>query len=247
MESDLECTAVERWDRTNERAVINMVSHDTANAMLAAAQAAPDLFGMDQRDLYLRLRNDHMLPSPTDNRLRLAFWLEYERALEAGTKMNMQSVYAGITTGPTWTQKIIHSPTRMAWILTPPTDYIVKISEALEFGIDRLRDMLELDPRSPSGKLDVKLMELQAKITWMLEQRVKGAVVQRIEQKTMGLNIHTTDKAVAKAAMENSMEGLEKRLRDIEKKERLLMSLPDSGVSTTVVVAEDVKDADGSA
>ena len=221
-----------------------MVSTDIQAAFIEAQKAEPELFGIDERALYQKLRLSNRLPSPTDNRLRLAFWVEYDRAQALAESMKMQNIFAGIATSGLFYNQYIRSPSRVAWLLTPPVSYVVKTAEALDFGLDRLRDILEREPVDAKGKFDVRLAELQAKITWMLEQRVKGAVVTKIEQKTFGLNVHTSDKAVAQMAMGDTMESLEKRLKDLEKKERQTMSLPVSEKGRESVTVEAVV-ADG--
>lgn len=217
---------IDLWDRTNERAVINQVPPRVQEAFIVASQKEPELFGIDERDLFTRLRNTRRTPSPTDNRIRLAFWFEYDQAQLQARKFEIKRAFGGVCGEAYFYQSFITNSARLAWLLTPPTDYVIKTQEALDFGLDRLRDILEREPVNAKGQFDVRLAELQAKITWMLEQRVKGAVVTKIEQKTFGVNVHTSDKQVANALMDGSMAELDRRLKDLEREERKLMNLP---------------------
>jgi hypothetical protein len=236
---------IDLWDRTNERAVLNLVPGQVQQAFINASQREPEIFGIDERDLFKRLRSTGRTPSPTDNRLRMAFWYEYDQAQLTLKPMEMKRVYAGVCSDAYFYQRYLGVPHRVAWMLTPVTDYVTKTKEALDFGLDRIREILEREPVNHKGQFDSRLAELQVKITWMLEQRVKGAVVQRAEVKTMGLNIHTTDKQVGQAMIENSMESMEKRLKELEREERKAMSLPpgDKGPKPqTVEVVADIDD-----
>jgi hypothetical protein len=93
--------------------------------------------------------------------------------------------------------------------------------------MEQLRDVLELDHVLKNGKIDTKLLELKAKITFALDARKNGGIIQRVEQKQMNLNISTSDKKVAQAALGGTMEDMEKRIRQLEKEERKLLGLKD--------------------
>jgi hypothetical protein len=202
---------IDLWDRENPRSVVNLIPDTTAQKLLAAVTAKPELFTMDERALRLAVR-----PTPNDNRLRLAFWNEYNRAQEQNTPMRMVSVFAGVVTHQFWDNHYLTKPENVAWLITPPASYLVMAEEALAHGIERLRDILDLPVVDAYGKVNVKLGELQAKIVAMLDLRVKGAVV----QKNMNLNVNTSDAKAVNAMTLESMEEIQKKLREIEKRER---------------------------
>src|SRR4051812_4816371 len=84
---------VDLWDPENTRSVINIVPATLGSAMLMASRDHGELFVLDERDLKRKVS-----PTPTDNRLRLAFWMEYDRAQAQGGKMEMTRIYTGICT-----------------------------------------------------------------------------------------------------------------------------------------------------
>jgi hypothetical protein len=188
--------------------------------MLAALRERPDLFGLDERELSSKLRSENRGISATDNRLRLKFWDEYERAHREDVGMTMYQVFGGICTAEFFYDSYGKRPEKIAWLLCPPTSYMVKMEEALAFGLEQLRDMLELPNTDSKGRLNLKLMELKAKIVEMVDRRVKGAVVQRVEQKNMNLHISTTESQVHKMGMSSSMDSINKRIKELEKKDR---------------------------
>lgn len=223
------------WTRSDPRSVINLVPPAVGEAMLLAAKAKPDLFGVDERTLWNTLRLSNKCPSPTDNRLRLKFWDEYDRAQAELKNIIISNVTPGVCSREYFTQNYLASPEKVAWLLCPPASYVVKMEEALAFGIEQLRDILELPTTSPSGRVDTKLAELKAKIVAMMDIRVKGAITQKIEQKSMNINVQTSDKQVANRALQGSMEDIEKRLRELKKRDKV------AGAGEIAIDAEVVK------
>lgn len=217
---------VDLWNRADERSVINLVPQAVSMAMVDAGKKDPALFQMDEHTLWMTLKYRKKLPNATDNRLRLAFWLEYDRAQQDHKHMEMSAVYSGVCSRSLFYAQYLDDPERVAWLLCPPVDYTMKIQEALDFGTDRMREILAMDPHDAKGRPNVKLMELQAKIWALMDQRIKGAYTQRIEQRSLSLTVKTTDKQVAQAAMENSMDALDRRIKELDRRERAALNLP---------------------
>lgn len=210
------------FQRTEPRALINLVPPPIQAAMLDSLKKEPELFGLDERDLFKALRGSNRSPSPTDNRIRLAFWMEYDSSQAEGREFNIQKAYSGICNRSFFYQHYLNSPARVAWMVTAPVGYETKMEEALDYGLDRMREYLEIDAHAVPGKPNVKLMELQAKIVAMFDMRVRGGIVQRTENKTLNVNLSTSDRKVAQATQELSMEALEKRLKELDRRERAL-------------------------
>lgn len=221
-----ETPARDPFCRSNPRSFINLIPDGMAAHILTAHQARPEFFGLTERELYKKLRSLGKTPDPTDNRLRLQFWQQYDASQASGKmlKINMIAVVQGICQPNFFYERYLRQPEKVAWLVTMPVDYDTYLKEALQFGMEQLREVLELDHTLPNGKIDVKLLELKAKITFALDARKNGGVIQRVEQKQMNLNISTSDKAVAQAALGGTMEDMEKRLRQLEREEKKLLS-----------------------
>lgn len=198
-----------------------MVPTAIATALEEHMFTNPEYFDLDERELWRKLRDDSKTPTPTDNRLRLKFWVEYDRAMAHGGRFTIGNVLASLCTGEYFYKKYLSHPGKVAWLVTPPAGYLVKAEEALEFGLEQLRDLLD-QPHVSFGKVDTKLGELKAKIVMMLDARVKGAVVQR----SMNMNINTSTNTVNKELTGASMEELEKRLKELDARERRARNVP---------------------
>jgi hypothetical protein len=215
-----------------------LVPRAVQDAFLMAAEKRPDLMGLDERTLFRILRGDAMSPTPTDNRIRLNFWREYDMAQTNGRKINVDAIHAGICHKTFFYNNYLTSPTRVAWLLCMPASYDTMMEEMLQFGVEQLRDILELPNTDAGGKLNLKLLELKAKIVALVDQRQKGGIIQRVEQKSMNLLVATTDKGVAQAMTENTMEALEKKMKELEARERRALNLVDKSKGDIVVESE---------
>lgn len=215
-------TVIDAFDRTDPHALINRVPAHLQAALIDAQQKCPEIFGLDERELYREMRGHSRTPSPSDNRIRLAFWMEHDRALQEGCSMELARVYGGILSKQNFHGNYLNNPWRVAWMITPVVEYEIKMREALDFGLDRLRAFLDEDPKE-GGKLNIKLMELQTKIVAMLDMRIKGGHTQRVEQRNLSVNLNTSDKQVANAVSQLSMEALEKRLKELDRKEKAIL------------------------
>ncbi len=218
------------WDFADPRSVVQVVTPAIAQAFEAAKKLEPLLFLMDERDLYRKLKKEDKLPSATDNRLRLKFWIEYDRCLQDGGKFIIGNVYANTISTEYFYNKYLKRPDKIAWLLCIPTGYKTKAEEALEFGLEQLRDVLELPhsfKRIIKGReveyIDSKLAMVKLSIVKMLDDRLKGGVIQRIEQKSLSIteqrHIHETKTNLTESDMD-------KKIKELELRERRALNLP---------------------
>lgn len=208
------------WDEKHPRSLINLVEDRVKDAMQNALKKIPDYFELDEQDLYKKLYSEKLMPTPTDNRIRLRFWMEYDYAQTYNKrKLDMARVIAGICSFDYFYNHYLKSVSRVAWLISMPTGYGAKSEEALEFALEQMRDILAQN-HLVNGKVDTKLGELKAKIYNMLDNRLRGAVV----QKTMSLNVNTSSPQVAQRIAQSlgqpTAEALEKRLKELRAREK---------------------------
>lgn len=209
-------------DRSNPMSVLGLLPTVAADSIEACVKEIPKIFEMDETELYAFMRSNQRTPTPTDNRLRLSFWIEYNRSLEkrntnGNFSMKVENIYAGICSKEYFYKRYLLNAWKVSWLLIPPTDYSVKMEEALDFGIDQMRAVLSLD-HEPFGRTDYKLITLKKEIVKMLELRVKGAVVQRVDSRN--INIDATPKQARKLMETMTTEEIEERIKQIEKRDK---------------------------
>ena len=149
-----------------------------------------DLLDLDEYDLQKKVK-----PTPTQNRLRLSFWREYDRVMQNGRSnvMVTRNIFRGIMAKENFYRLMKHDVKVVAWILKPPTNYVNMMEEALQFSMHRVREMLEFplfkttvvkkgDKEMVKRVPDVKVAELIFKIMQQMDLRVQGAIVKRVQQ-----------------------------------------------------------------
>lgn len=224
------------WDNSNPAAVVNVVTDAVKKAITDAIYTNPELFDKDEHTLWRHLRNTNHQTTAADNRMRLKFWFEYDRAATAGTNMNMKNVFAALCTHEFFYNKYIHNPAKIAWMLCPPTSYRIKVEEALEFGLEQLREILEAPHKTDGGKIDSRLAGIKLKIVQMLDTRAKGAIVQKAVIAQMGLPGHP---AIEDRITQDTLAEMRKQLENLEKRNRTAQNLPLGPSSEKPVIEVD--------
>ena len=131
-------------------------------------------------------------PDDRDDRVRLAFWDEYNASTAAGKRMSLQSIISGTCSWESWVTAYEPHDKRMCWIFTPPTSYVSQMRHILHRGTERLLEIINLPMLTDEGKVDIKVANLILRAWQLADMRVKGGVMQKvqIEQKSMNLNLN---------------------------------------------------------
>jgi hypothetical protein len=203
-------------DETNPRSVVCLTSQTPSlyNAIKEHLFTHPEYFEMEYHDLSQKAN-----PSFTLSRLRLSFWNEYENAIQNNRKMSLGKILAGVCTDTVFRKSILDNPLKMAYILSPPKDYMVTVKEALDAGLDNVRAIVGANVFLADGKtLNVKAAEVVLKAVALLDMRVKGAVIQRIDQRSVNLNVNKDVTPRSPSGLPQSLEELERQLDEIKLK-----------------------------
>ncbi len=193
------------FEENNPRCVVNLL---TDKVKAEAKQVPPEYLAMSEDQLALKLE-----PSEIDEMLRIAFWDEYFLTVDNNLKsMRMSAIYARICTRETFYQ-VIRNPMRFAYVLKPPRDYMLQMRSLLNIGLNRFSEILRLplDREAPDTKLIAELV----KIVTILDNRVRGAVVQKvqIESKNVNMNVEAPK---THAEIIKELKNLEAEIRVLE-------------------------------
>lgn len=151
-----------------------------------AIEKLPDNYvNRPERDLKKLLRPPHLA-----SRLRVQFWLEYHRALSGVHKhMKMENVFAGCCPKQMFYEWVLKDKKQVAWMICPPSDYMVSIKTSLAYATEEIQEILEKRIPFKMTQADVRLAELKVKIWQLLDERVNGAIVQKLEAKHLHANL----------------------------------------------------------
>jgi hypothetical protein len=206
-------------DLQNPRSVISLTRNIPTfqDAIKRLLQEAPDYLDLEYTELKVKAN-----PTYTLFRVRTSFWNEYENAIQHNRSMHLSNMYAGVCTERLFRKKVLTDNLKLAFILSPPKDYTITVKEALDAGLDNLRAIATAPILTDSGKLDTKAAEVVLKAIALLDMRVKGAVVQRIDQRSLNVNLN---KDVSPASSEGQLT-LPQDLSELDKQiERLKAKL----------------------
>ena len=197
---------IDFWEEGNPRAVINM---------------APDAVRDRIRKLPLHLlERSQMSLKTTGNghwiieKLRQNFWNEYFLSLDNNAdKMRPAAIYTNAC-GQSEFYEIISVPERLAYMMRPPESYMYKMNTLLEAGLERFNEILHLPLMNDKGKVDTKLIAEMVKIVAIVDNRVRGAITQRvkIESTSKQLNVNMN----MQQEYPKSHQEIEQELKQIE-------------------------------
>lgn len=169
-----------------------------------------------------RVLEEYAKPDAFVNRIRLAFWNEYEKCHTYGLTIQVQDIARKVATSEAHVWAVFRNKPWLMWVLTPPASYGAFLDEALERGLQRLRSIIdakvgEVDPIS--GRLiitDHKAAELVIKTVAYLDSRKHGGIVEK------SLHLHAKSGGggdlTARAIGAMTTQDLDARIAELEKK-----------------------------
>ena len=219
---------IEFQDESNPRAIINLLPKKFGERVREVRASHPQYFNKDDGELYQYLKTMENTPRANDDMLRMKFWLEYERVQAFMLdSINLTQVCGGICSIEYFTGFYLRAPDRVAWLMCPPVEYMVRLEEMHTEGLRALSDILRKPHEGPGGKLDYKMIDTKIKIFNLVNQRLMGSIVQKSESKQLNVNVDARDaKDVLAQVTGNNQEALENRLRELELQDARLANQP---------------------
>jgi len=159
--------------------------------------------------------------------LRISFWNEYHAALDEKRGIKDSYIYRPVCTARSYYQHIADCE-QVAFILQPIANYEVQLDEALDTGLEKLREVLDMSLyKTVEGKSvpDPMMVGKIITVTKMLDDRKHGTPTQKIDQTTkltkknynMEIGESTMERLLANDAPK-IMEAIEVEIKKIGKK-----------------------------
>ena len=241
---------VDVLDTEHPQSMVNLVPTWLAKRMLS--EGMKHYISMSEDELEAMVR-----PNVTLKRLRSSFWYEFERIhrnygrwpTKRENNIGIFRICNGVCTTQYFMDKISRNDLYLAWIIRPPLNYEKAMNEALEHGISRLREILNLPlyqtrldrhgmPVVDSATQEVvqepndKIANIILKTVAFLDLRIKGSVPQRIHQitqsqiesKQITMNI-TKDDNVAKTPIDVDFKEIDEKLLTIDDLDKRIAQL----------------------
>lgn len=186
-------------DRDNPRSMINLMPTQTAKIIDAIPKV---YFTMKESELkkFFKCRNE-------DTCIRLKFWDEYNYAQQNNTTMKTMNILHGVASTNYWQAEVLKSAARFAYILRAPIDYVYMMRGKLAHSMDDVDEILSAsiykkvavkDARDEDGnqvykkEVDQALVQKKIDLFKYLDQRVNGAIIQKLAIEQRSMNYHVT-------------------------------------------------------
>lgn len=206
-EEEIEEQASLIFNENDPGSIYNLVPVYIAEKIRAIPE---ELWKLKQEDLKRKV-----LPGKTVEALRFSFWIQYNDTIfRKLPKINFHRVWGPICSEIYFYQKVLNSPMMLCWMLQPPQKYARCMEALLDTSMERIREILNLPIVDRRGKVDTNTAKLIMAIHNRIEDRVKGAVVQRTESKQLNLNFSTPIREANEITLDRKL----KELRDAEQK-----------------------------
>lgn len=133
-----------------------------------------EIYDMPFEALERKLSVDGHVPIEL-SRVRIAFWLEFERASRTGIPFSLAAVCGGVMGLSKLQKEVLANSYRLAYIITPPPSYALVMDEFLHYGLQLQREILNMPHVNPkNGRTDTAMLSLKNKIIEGIHNRVKG-------------------------------------------------------------------------
>jgi hypothetical protein len=198
-------------DETNERSLVNITPPSMSTAIKCIPESVWEIAEEDLREKVERISPKHL---KTIDMLRESFWREFDQASRAGRKINATNVYGGICQPAFFVKEIQSNSYKLAYVLTPPPDYEVKMRSLETLGLRKLEEIITAPVIDKEGNLLPKAAHVQFMVIEQILLRVRGAVPYRMETKNLNMNIDQTTSV--QNQLPQSMEELDARLAQLE-------------------------------
>lgn len=208
-------------DIEGEQGLLQLMSEAPTfvEAVLRLQKEAPEYLDLDEQTAKKQFKKSLSL---NVLRLRMSLWQEYELARQRNRKMRATQIYAGVCSQLTWSKTLADNE-KLAFIVTPPSDYLVVLKEAHSAGLDSLREIVSAKVVDEDGYLLPKAADAVIKAFALLDMRLKGAIIQRVDtrvlSKSMNMNVNLPSGGdTMKNQLPHDMDEVDRQLAEVREK-----------------------------
>lgn len=163
-------------DDKNPRSIACLMPEAFAKQMakLWASDDASQLLGLSEPALLKELARRDKSPAPIDHKLRVKFWIEYERVqadVPRMAKMNMLNILGLDFPKESFYRFYITDPCKLAFLLCTPTDYSKMIDAILMVSMSKILEVLESPGVFPNGVMDTSIVKKFMEINETMHRR----------------------------------------------------------------------------
>lgn len=197
-------------DFSNPQHFINICP---AKIKAAALQIPHDAFLWNEQKIIRFAYEDNQIPE-MDERLRLAFWAEYDRCFRQPIKMVMENILRGICSRSFFDSHYCSQWKIILLIITEPYEQKRSLNYAHHLALSEMIKMIRMPIREDikTGLPDARMYAIKEKIFEYLNEKVNGSTIQKVEVNSK--NLHAVVQPPAFQAPQ-SAEEMDERLNSL--------------------------------
>lgn len=194
-------------DLSNPQHFINLVPPKVRQAILSIPH---DWFLWSENKLKSHLSEKSIMD--VDFQLRLSFWDEYERVFQTASPMKQVNITRGVCSAGCFYSDVLSNPARVLFMITEPSYYKKRLKYAHHMLTEKILEIAKMDIRDSTkdGLPDARTMAIQLEAFKYTDQRIHGSLIQRVESKSVNVNVNTTQEAAP------THEDLDKQIAELE-------------------------------
>lgn len=175
------------YDPDNPDSLINIIPERVRPVLYRIKDKMPRVLFQTESEL-----REYIQPGERDERIRLAFWDEYNHSTAHGKIMSLTAFLHGVCSWETWVTAYEPNDKKMMWVFCPPVSYASAMRNILHKGTERLMEIMSLPIMDSDGKPDSKVIVNILRAFQLVDMRVKGAVTQKLQIQQQSLSVHAT-------------------------------------------------------
>lgn len=199
------------FDKVEPRSVYNLVPPGVQEAI---ENVNPEYYRWTEKVL-----EKHANLDVRDYRVRLSFWNEYYETQDKFKKsMSISKMLMGVCSNEYFYKEILPNPLKLAWVLYPPANYAKAMEEILDVSMRQMRNIMSLNHNKKSG-YDIPLIKEKIKIFALIDNRVRGSVLQRVKVDKQAVHAHMHQTSGVHTNSQNAPKSIEELNSEILKLE----------------------------
>lgn len=201
------------FDLENPRHFINICPKKIREA---AFSIPPEAFLWDERMIIRMAYEDNQVPE-MDERLRLAFWAEYDRCFRLPQKMVQDNILRGICSRSFFESRYLAKWKIILLIITEPFEQKRSLNYAHHLSLSEMVKFIKLpigiDVKT--GLPDARMYAIKEKLFEYLNEKVNGSTIQKVDITQKSLNVNATITPDATRPLPQSPEEMEARIQEL--------------------------------
>lgn len=218
------------YDQNNPKSLFNLLSPGMQEHLLRTKNSFLNDLSPDSMRNNIRYTPEYKLVQ----KIRTAFWIEYDAAQSGNRKMRMTKVWQGLTDNSSQFYNLFKQDHFAAWIFSKPVSKAVREQTILQFAYEQIEDIMCASHYNKDGTLNPYTAKIKVDIWKHLEERVNGGILKRVAVQSEQKNINVNVEANATQYIEmKKAEELQQKLAELREKTQDLEAVETSAKTIT--------------